>query len=72
MGMSEMFSDNADFSGITENGLKVSRVIQKTFIEVNEEGSEAAAATCKFLEHSLLGFLAFWLWFHIKLSEYFK
>ena len=72
MGMSEMFSDNADFSGITEKRLKVSRVIQKTFFEVNEKGGEAAEAPCKFLKLSLLGSLAFWLWFPIKLSEYFK
>ena len=47
MGMSDMFeAGTADFSGIdgTRN-LYVAFVKQKVFIEVNEEGSEAAAAS---------------------------
>lgn len=46
LGMTDMFSDSADFTGITDSPpLKVSKVIQKAFIEVNEEGSEASAVT---------------------------
>ena len=49
MGMESMFLDTADFSGIpapeTPVPLKVSKAIQKTFLEVNEEGSEAGAGT---------------------------
>jgi serpin B len=46
MGMGVAFSDNADFTRINPEGnLFISRVMHKTFIDVNEEGTEAAAVT---------------------------
>lgn len=47
MGMKESFSYGANFSGLFKERVpvKISDVIHKAFIEVNEYGSEAAAAT---------------------------
>jgi len=46
MGMPMAFSDEADFSGMTGNReLTISDVLHKSFVSVDEAGTEAAAAT---------------------------
>jgi len=46
MGMPTAFSGNADFSGMTGNrDLFIGFVIHQAYVDVNEEGTEAAAAT---------------------------
>jgi serpin B len=43
MGMKRIF--DGDFANISDSNLLVSNIKQKTFVEVNEEGTEAAAVT---------------------------
>jgi len=45
MGMPSAFSGSANFKGMAQEPLYISKVIHKAFIKTDEEGTEAAAAT---------------------------
>lgn len=45
LGMVNAFEDNADFSKMLEESAKVDDVLQKTYIKIDENGTEAAAVT---------------------------
>jgi len=55
MGMPLPFSNEADFSGMTgADGLSISKVVHKAFVDVNEEGTEAAAATAVVIDEAAI------------------
>jgi serpin B len=46
LGLGAAFSDQADFSGVTDaTGLKIDKAVHQTYLMVDETGAEAAAAT---------------------------
>jgi serpin B len=45
MGMELAFSNRADFSALGEPPVRIGQVIHKTFLRIDEKGTEAAAAT---------------------------
>jgi serpin B len=55
MGMPAAFSAEADFSGMTgDRALSIADVIHKAFVSVDEEGTEAAAATAVVMVESAM------------------
>ncbi len=53
MGMKNAFSGSADFSGIAPEHLFITKVIHEAFVEVNEQGTEATAATATMMGRSM-------------------
>lgn len=53
LGMKSAFSLAADFSGICKAPVRISAVVHKSFIEVDEAGTEAAAATAVVMVRSV-------------------
>jgi serpin B len=50
MGIRKAFTDEAEFNAMSDLEQKISNVIQNTYIAVDEEGTEAAAATVLMME----------------------
>lgn len=50
LGVEAAFSDDADFSGISRTPMKIGEILQKTRVRLDEEGTEAAAATAVIME----------------------
>lgn len=50
LGLGNIFSNDADFSGIADKNTKVSAVLQKTKLELDENGTKAAAVTAAVME----------------------
>ena len=55
MGLDIAFMEQADFSGISPIDLYIADVIHKTYIKLNEEGTEAAAVTAIVMETTSIG-----------------
>lgn len=50
LGLENIFFDDADFSGIADKNTRVSAILQKTKLELDENGTKAAAVTAAIME----------------------
>lgn len=50
LGLGNLFSSNADFSGIADQNVNVDTILQKTKLELDENGTKAAAVTAVIME----------------------
>ena len=50
LGLDNLFSSNADFSGIADQNVNVDTILQKTKLELDENGTKAAAVTAVTME----------------------
>ncbi|NSF72442.1 serpin family protein [Blautia wexlerae] len=50
LGLENLFSSNADFSGIADQNVNVDTILQKTKLELDENGTKAAAVTAVIME----------------------
>lgn len=55
MGMPTAFGNGADFSGISDVPLAISQVVHKTYIELDKDGTKAAAVTMVGIEATSAG-----------------
>ena len=57
MGVNIAFRSNADFSNIrTQNDIMIDDIIHKTYLKINEEGTEAAAVTAVTVKNEILSY----------------
>jgi serpin B len=54
MGLSDAFTDFADFSAMSENPLKIDSVIHRVYFELDEGGTKAAAATAVIMTEAMM------------------
>ena len=54
MGLTDAFTDGADFSGMGDGGFAISQVLQKVKLIVDTEGTEAAAVTAIIMKEAAI------------------